>query len=193
MIINKMKDKKHRSRLRQKFEDDLVKTLAKEFNVKNSLAQPRLVKVVINTGLGEISRNKEFKSEAIRDLSLITGQKPGIRTARVSIASFNLRAGMPVGLKVTLRGDKMYDFLDKLFSITLPRLRDFRGVSPKGFDREGNYTLGIVEHTVFPEINLAKTTHPFGLEITIVTNTKNITEAKRLLGLLGMPLEKGKG
>jgi large subunit ribosomal protein L5 len=123
-------------------------------------------------------------------LALITGQKPTIRPAKISVAGFNIREGMPVGLSVTLRGERMYDFLEKLFSIVLPRLRDFRGLPVKSFDKSGNYTIGIAEHTVFPEIDVTKTAGPRGMEITIVTNTDNVEESKKLLELMGMPFAK---
>jgi len=145
---------------------------------------------VVNMGVGEMSKTKEIGLSLSRDLALITGQKPSTRLAKVSIATFGLRRGMPVGLSVTLRGVRMYDFLDKLFSIVLPRLRDFRGVSAKGFDARGNYTLGLTEHTVFPEVDVAKAGAPHGLEVSIVTNAGSPERAKSLLNLLGMAFEK---
>jgi len=141
-------------------------------------------------GVGEMIKNKEIRTSLSRDLAAITGQFPTIRLARVSIAGFNLRRGMPVGLAVTIRGLRMYNFMEKLFSIVLPRLRDFRGVSLSSFDKSGNYTLGIVEHSVFPEVDVTKSGGPHGLEVTIVTNNKDPQKAKRLLELLGMPFEK---
>jgi large subunit ribosomal protein L5 len=185
------------SRLKQKYQEVVMKQLVDEFSIKNKMAIPKLTKVVVNMGVGEMIKNKEIKVTLSKDLSTITGQLPSVRLAKVSIATFNLRSGMPVGLTVTLRGFKMYDFLDKLFSIVLPRLRDFRGVPVKSFDKSGNYTLGMSEHTVFPDIDPTKIGQPHGLEITIVTNTKEPAKAKRLLELLGMPFEKediqGKG
>src|SRR5260221_70655 len=153
--------------------ETIQKQLVEEFGIKNSMAVPKLTKIVINTGIGDNGKNKEFMAKAIEDLSLISGQKPKITKSRVSIAGFNLRAGMNVGMVTTLRSSKMYDFLEKLVKITLPRLRDFRGIPTKSFDKQGNYTLGILEHTVFPEIDLAKTDKARGMEITIVTNTKD--------------------
>lgn len=178
------------SRLKEKYEKEVAPTLAKEFEIKNALAIPKIEKIVLNMGLGEMIKTKELKATASKDLAAITGQTPSVRAAKVSIAAFGLRAGMPVGLSVTLRGERMYDFLDRLVSITLPRFRDFRGVPNKSFDKVGNYTLGITEHTVFPEVDLSKGVAPRGLEITIVTNSKSIEKSRRLLELLGMPFEK---
>ncbi len=141
-------------------------------------------------GVGEVAKNKEALEVLKRDLATITGQAPSIRNAKVSIASFSLRAGMPVGLTVTLRGDKMYSFLDRLFSIVLPRLRDFRGVSNKSFDRFGNYTLAFTEHTVFPEIDPTKSASAHGMEVTIVAKGDSIEKSKKLLEFLGCPFQK---
>lgn len=177
------------SRLKEKYEKEIQDKLASEFSIKNKMALPKITKVVINTGIGDVIKNKEALKQAKEDLAKITGQTPSVREAKHAVASFSLRAGMPVGLKVTLRGRRMYDFLDRLFSVVLPRLRDFRGLSLKSFDQGGNYTLGIEEHTVFPEIDLANFSTR-GLEVTIVTNTKDKKKAKRLLELMGMPFEK---
>lgn len=179
------------NRLKEKYEKEVKQVLAKEFDIKNKLAIPTVEKVVINMGIGAISKNQQAMDALKRDMAAIAGQSPSIRNAKVSIASFSLRAGMPVGLSVTLRGEKMYSFLDRLFSIVLPRLRDFRGVSLKSFDKFGNYTLGFVEHTVFPEIDPTKSANAHGMEITIVTSSKDVVQSQRLLGLLGMPFEKG--
>lgn len=178
------------SRLREKYEKEIRETLAKEFGIKNVMAVPSVQKVVINMGIGEIAKNQGGLDALKRDFATLAGQAPSIRAARVSIASFSVRAGMPVGLSVTLRGEKMYSFLDRLFSITLPRLRDFRGIPQTGFDKSGNYTLGLAEHTVFPEIDLAKSGSPHGLEITIVISGGNVERSKRLLTLLGCPFSK---
>jgi large subunit ribosomal protein L5 len=178
------------NRLQQKFEKEAKSTLAKEFGISNSHAIPKVLKVVINMGVGEAAKNQGQMDNLKRDIAAITGQTPAVRNAKVSIASFNLRAGMPVGLSVTLRGVRMYSFLDRLFSIALPRLRDFRGVSLKSFDKRGNYTLGFEEHTVFPEVDPAKAAAPHGLEITIVTTAGNPVKARRLLELLGCPFTK---
>lgn len=156
----------------------------------NPMAIPKLVKVVINMGVGSAMKNKDVIQALKKDLATITGQYPSLRLAKISVASFGLRRGMPVGLVVTLRKKKMFAFLDKLFTIVLPRLRDFRGVSLDSFDNQGNYSLGLVEHTLFPEIDVIKSAPSHGMEITIVTSTKDKDQAKRLLELLGMPFEK---
>ena len=176
-------------RLQEKYNKEIVSQLTSEFDIENKLAAPRVTKVVVNSGVGEASKSKDLLARTKEDLAKITGQAPSVRQARRAVASFSIRKGMPVGLKVTLRGKRMYDFLDRLFSVVLPRLRDFRGVPLKGFDKGGNYSLGITEHTVFPEIDLAKS-GARGLEVTIVTSTNNKKKAKRLLELLGMPFEK---
>jgi len=176
-------------RLKAKYDSEVVKKLIDDFKIKNVNAVPRIDKVVVNMGIGEATKDKSILDQAKDDLKTITGQAPSVRKAKISVASFGLRRGMPVGLKVTLRKNKMYSFLDKLFSIVLPRLRDFRGVSLKSFDKSGNYTLGIEEHIVFPEIDFAKS-RARGLEITIVTNTQNVEQSKKMLEYLGMPFEK---
>jgi len=176
-------------RLSEKYEKEVKGKLMKKLAVKNKLAIPRVSKVVVNMGVGEAIKNKNILEQAKSDLAAITGQMPQVRQAKVSVASFGLRRGMPVGLKVTLRGERMYAFLDKLFSVVLPRLRDFRGVSRKSFDQFGNYSLGIAENTVFPEVDLAKS-QPRGLEVTIVTSTDDKDEARELLELLGVPFAK---
>ena len=179
-----------RTSLKDKYEKEITPTLKEEFGIKNPMATPKVIKVVVNMGVGEMTKNKEIGPSLSRDLAMITGQAPSTRLAKVSIATFGLRRGMPVGLSATLRGVRMYDFLDKLFSIVLPRLRDFRGASSKSFDIKGNYTLGMSEHTVFPEVDIAKAGSPHGLEISIVTNAGSAERAKKLLSLLGMPFEK---
>lgn len=178
------------TRLQEKYEKEIKKILIQEFGIKNVMAVPKLVKVVVNVGTGDLIKNNTGMENLKRDFAQITGQMPSTRLAKVSIASFNIRTGMPVGLSVTLRGDKMYSFLDRLFSIVLPRLRDFRGISNKSFDKSGNYTLGMNEHIVFPEIDIAKSAAPHGLEITMVTSGKNVEESRRLLELLGCPFQK---
>ena len=179
-----------KQRLQEKYEKEVKVAIAREFDIKNDHAIPRVTKVVVNMGVGEIAKNKEQLEKLKKDLASITGQAPSIRNARVSIASFSLRAGMPVGLAVTLRSGKMYSFLDRLFSIVLPRLRDFRGVPTKSFDNSGNYTLGFEAHTVFPEIDSTKSASPHGLEITVVTTADNKEEARKLLDLMGCPFIK---
>jgi len=176
-------------RLKEKYQKEVVGKLIGEFSLKNNMQVPRIEKVVVNSGVGDAQKNKEGFERLKNDLALITGQSPSIRKARVSVASFGLRKGSPVGLKVTLRGVKMYDFLDKLFSIVLPRLRDFRGVKRDSFDKNGNYTLGLIEHNVFPEIDITKSSLR-GLEITIVTRSGSVPQSFRLLELLGMPFAK---
>jgi len=178
------------TRLQEKYEKKVKNVLAKEFGTKNTFAIPKVEKVVVNVGIGNLSKNQQQTDALKKDLATITGQAPSVRNAKVSIASFSLRAGMPVGLSVTLRGGRMYSFLDRLFSIVLPRLRDFRGVSLKSFDEMGNYTLGLEEHTVFPEIDSTKSASAHGFEVTIVTTAKDKEQSKRLLELMGMPFQK---
>lgn len=178
------------TRLREKYEKEIKPILASDFDIKNQLAIPKLLKVVLNIGIGNIAKNQANLEALKKDVALIVGQMPSIRPAKVSVASFSVRAGMPVGLSATLRGERMYSFIDRLFSIVLPRLRDFRGIPVKSFDRFGNYTLGLGEHTVFPEIDISKSAPAHGVEITIVTTAKDNLKAKRLLELLGCPFQK---
>jgi large subunit ribosomal protein L5 len=178
------------NRLKQKYNKEVVPVLMKEFKIKNKLAVPGITKIVVSSGIGKISRNKGARGSFMNELASITGQRPAIQPARISVAGFNIRKKMPIGLKVTLRRDRMWNFFDKLVSIVLPRLRDFRGTLVKSFDSSANYSLGIKEHTVFPEIDLGKVSDVRGLQITVVTNTKDVGKAKRLLELLGMPFEK---
>lgn len=177
------------NRLRVKYEKEVVPELKKILGAKNKMALPRISKVIVNMGVGDALKNKELMEQHKKDLMAITGQFPSERAARVSVSSFSLRKGMKVGLKVTLRGERMYAFLDRLFSIVLPRFRDFRGLSVKKFDSQGNYTLGINEHTVFPEVDVAKSA-PHGLEMTIVVTGKNKDNSQKMLKLMGMPFEK---
>ncbi len=185
-----------KQRLQEKFEKEVKPVMKKEFDIKNDFAIPMITKVTLNMGVGEAAKSEQTMGALKKDLAAISGQFPSTRNAKVSIASFTLRAGMPVGLSTTLRGEKMYSFLDRLFSVVLPRLRDFRGVPLKSFDKFGNYTLGFVEHTVFPEIDTTKSAQPHGMEITIVTTAGDagaataVVKAKRLLELMGMPFEK---
>jgi len=178
------------NRLKERYNKEVKVALTKEFGIKNQMSLPRLVKVVVNMGVGEAAKSKQAMEALQKDMAVVTGQAPSTRNAKVSIASFSLRAGMPVGLSVTLRGERMYSFLDRLFSVVLPRLRDFRGVPNKSFDKQGNYTLGLEEHTVFPEIDPGKSASPHGMEITIVTTATDMLQSKKLLELLGMPFEK---
>lgn len=177
------------SRLKDKYEKEIVASLKKELGIDNKLAVPKLKKVVVNVGIGAIHKSKESIKQAREDLAKITGQAPSVREAKNAVASFSLRRGAPVGLKVTLRGVRMYDFLDRLFSVVLPRLRDFRGVPLGSFDNRGNYTLGVEEQGVFPEVDISKSGSR-GLEVTIVTSTDDKKKAKKLLSALGMPFEK---
>lgn len=161
-------------------------------SISKKMSDPTIAKVVLNMGVGALSKNENAIEALRKDMSLITGQMPSIRRSTVSIASFSLREGQPVGISVTLRGEKMFSFLDRLFSIVLPRLRDFRGISSNAFDKNGNYTLGLVEHTIFPEIDTSKSNNPHGMQITIVVkNCKNLEESKKFLEQLGCPFEKG--
>jgi large subunit ribosomal protein L5 len=176
--------------LAQKYTKEVLPVMAKEFGVANKLAVPRLQKIVVNMGIGDLAKDKANFAKLQTNLAAITGQKPSVRLAKLSVAGFGIRAGMPVGLSVTLRGSRMYDFLGRLTGVVLPRLRDFRGIANKGFDSVGNYTLGLAEYTVFPEVSLEKVDKPRGLEITFVIGGKDKIQSKRLLELLGMPFEK---
>jgi large subunit ribosomal protein L5 len=175
------------SRLKTLYETEIRPQLIQEFNYRNIMEVPRLQSVVLNMGLGEAIQNIKILDNAVEELALIAGQKPVITRAKKSIASFKLRENMPIGCMVTLRRDRMYDFLDKLIHIALPRVRDFRGVSPKSFDGRGNYTLGIREHIIFPEINYDKIDKIKGLNVTIVTSSITDEEGRLLLRLMGMP------
>jgi large subunit ribosomal protein L5 len=175
------------SRLKTLYENEIRPQLTQEFNYRNIMEVPRLQSVVLNMGLGEAIQNIKILDNAVEELALIAGQKPVITRAKKSIASFKLRENMPIGCMVTLRRDRMYDFLDKLIHVALPRVRDFRGVSPKSFDGRGNYTLGIREHIIFPEINYDKIDKIKGMNITIVTSSGTDEESRLLLKLLGMP------
>ena len=175
------------SRLQEKYKNEVIPAMIKKFNYKNIMEVPRLEKVSVNIGMGEARENPKSLDAAVNDLKQITGQKPIITKAKKSVANFKLRVGMPIGVKVTLRGERMYHFLDKLFNIALPRVRDFRGISPKSFDGRGNFSLGVKEQLIFPEINYDKIDRLRGMDITIVTTSKNDEEARELLRLLGMP------
>lgn len=177
--------------LKKKYQEKIAPKLAKELGLANVLAAPRMEKIIINVGLSEAMEDKKALETASNNLAVITGQKPKVTKARQSIAGFKLRAGQPIGLMVTLRGQRMYDFFEKLVTVVLPRSRDFQGVSLKNFDGQGNYSLGIPEQIVFPEVDYAKVDKVKGLEITIVTNARTDEKSKRLLELLGMPFEKG--
>ena len=178
------------NRLKEKYETEMVDALVKKFSYKNKLQAPKIEKVVINMGLGEAKDNAKVLESASSDLSIITGQKPVITKAKKSVAAFKIRAGMPIGCKVTLRGDRMLSFVDRLINIALPRVRDFRGVSGEAFDGRGNYTLGIREQLIFPEIQFDKIDKIRGMEVVFVTTAKTDEEAKELLSLYGMPFAK---
>jgi len=178
------------ARLKQRYQKEVGPAIAKEFGIKNPMAIPRLEKIVINMGMGEAIANAKILDTAADELKSITGQKPVITKAKKSIASFKLRQGMPIGVMVTLRGDRMYEFMDRLVSVALPRVRDFRGVSPKAFDGRGNYTIGVREQLIFPEIDFNKVDKLRGMNISIVTTARNDELARALLKALGMPFRQ---
>jgi large subunit ribosomal protein L5 len=175
-------------RLREKYEKEILPALGVKFGRTNRLSLPRLKKIVVNMGVGKAVSEKKHLEEAVAAMTQIVGQKPLVTLSRKSIANFKLREGMPIGCKVTLRGARMYEFLDRLISVALPRVRDFRGLDPNGFDRRGNYNLGLTEQLVFPELNPDKFTTPQGMNITLVTSTDSDDEARELLRGFGMPL-----
>jgi large subunit ribosomal protein L5 len=178
------------ARLKQRYEKEVAPTLRKELSITNPMAVPRLEKIILNMGLGEAVSNPKILDGAVDELSAIAGQRAVVTKAKKSIATFKLRTGMSIGARVTLRGEKMYEFLDRLINIALPRVRDFRGVPTKAFDGRGNYTLGIRDHFIFPEIDYAKTDKSKGLNVTIVTTAGRDDRAKALLTELGMPFAK---
>lgn len=178
------------NRLQDKYQNEVVPAMMKEFNYKSVMEVPAIEKVVVNIGVGDAIQNSKLLDEAVEELAAITGQQPVITKAKKSIANFKLREGMPIGCKVTLRRQKMYEFLDKLFNISLPRVRDFRGVSDTSFDGRGNYTLGIKEQIIFPEIDFDKVNRSRGMDVIIVTSAKTNEEAKALLTKMGMPFKK---
>ena len=176
--------------LKKLYEEEIVPNLTKKFNYTTKMQVPKIEKIVLNMGVGDAISDQKFLDAAVRDLEAIAGQKPVITTAKKSIAGFKLREGNKIGCKVTLRGDRMYNFLDKLISISLPRVRDFRGLSPKSFDGRGNYTIGIKEQIIFPEINFDEVEKVRGMDIVIVTTAKTNEEAYDLLKELGVPFRK---
>ena len=178
------------ARLRTRFDKEIAPALAKELELKNPMAVPRLHKIVINMGVGEATQNAKVLDPAAKELGEVTGQKPIITRAKKSIAAFKVRAGMPIGAMVTLRGDRMYEFLDRLINIALPRVRDFRGVSTKSFDGRGNYTLGLKDQLIFPEIDYAKVDKLKGMNVTIVTTARDDNQARTLLKSMGMPFRQ---
>ncbi len=178
------------NRLKEKYLKEIVPALQKQFNYSSIMQVPKVEKVVINMGVGDAIANAKALEEAVAELTVIAGQKPVITKAKKSIANFKLREGMAIGCKVTLRGERMYEFLDKLVNISLPRVRDFRGISKNAFDGRGNYTLGVKEQLIFPEINYDKVNKVRGMDIVIVTTAKNDEEGRALLSGIGMPFEK---
>src|SRR6476619_1828897 len=178
---------KETPRLKDRFRKEVAPALMKEFNAKNPMAVPHLHKIVVNMGVGEATQNAKVLDPAVNELGLITGQKPVVTRAKKSIAAFKVREGMPIGAMVTLRGDRMYEFLDRLLNVALPRVRDFRGVSTKSFDGRGNYTLGIKDQLIFPEIDYSRVDKTKGMNVTIVTTARNDDQARVLLKHLGMP------
>ena len=178
------------TRLREAYNTTIREALTTELSLKNRFQVPRLEKVIINVGTGDAKDNQKMRDEVIANLRTITGQNPIVTTAKKSIAGFKIRAGQPIGVRVTLRGERMYDFIDKLVSITIPRIRDFRGLSRKGFDGHGNYNMGIKEHIIFPEIHFDDVVRQHGMNITIVTTAETNERAQALLNKLGFPFEK---
>ena len=178
------------SRLKEKYRNDVVPALTKEFGYKNVMAVPRIEKVVVNMGLGEATANAKLIDTGADEIARITGQKPVTRRAKKSIAQFKVRKGQPIASMVTLRGERMWEFLDRLMNIALPRVRDFKGVSPKGFDGRGNYTLGLRDQLLFPEIDYMKVDKARGMNVSVVTTAKTDQEARKLLQLIGMPFRQ---
>jgi len=177
-------------RLKSRYRSEIAPALKSQFGFKNPMQIPTLVKIVVNMGVGEAARDSKLIEGAVRDLATITGQKPQVTKSRKSIAQFKLREGQPIGAHVTIRGDRMWEFADRLLSISLPRIRDFRGLSPKQFDGKGNYTFGLTEQVVFPEIEQDKVDRPRGMDITIVTTAQNDDEGRALLKALGFPFRE---
>ncbi|MBS4210552.1 50S ribosomal protein L5 [Bacillus sp. FJAT-50079] len=178
------------NRLKEKFQKEITPALVSKFNYKSVMQVPKLEKIVINMGVGDAVQNAKVLDNAVEELAQITGQKPVVTRAKNSIAGFRLREGMPIGAKVTLRGERMYEFFDKLVSVSLPRVRDFRGISTRAFDGRGNYTLGIKEQLIFPEIDYDKVSKVRGMDIVIVTTANTDEEARELLTAFGMPFQK---
>lgn len=178
------------TRLGEKYKKEVVPAMMRQFKYKNVMAVPKVEKIVVNVGVGEAIQNAKLLDVAADELAAITGQKPVITRARKAIAAFKLRKGMPIGAMVTLRGDRMYEFLDRLVNIALPRVRDFRGVSPRAFDGRGNYTIGLKDQLIFSEIDIAKTERIHGMNVSIVTTAKTDEESRFLLAQLGMPFTK---
>jgi len=178
------------ARLKEQYSTDVLPTLQREFQYENVMQVPKFHKIVVNIGMGEAVRDNKAMDNAVRDLGIVTGQRPIINKAKKSIAQFRIREGYPIGTSVTLRGERMFEFYDRLVSLALPRVRDFRGVPDKGFDGRGNYTLGLREQLIFPEIDYDKIDRVRGMEVTIVTSARTDQEARRLLELMGMPFQR---
>ncbi len=178
------------ARLRDLYQSKIIAELTQEFGYKNPMAVPRMEKVVVSMGVGRATQDKKFLDSAKKDLMMITGQMPAVCKAKKSVSNFKVRAGMETGLKVTLRGARMYEFMDRLINLAIPRVRDFRGLSPKSFDGRGNYSMGLTEQTVFPEINPAKVEFQQGMNITFVTSAETDEEGRRMLQLFGMPFRE---
>ncbi|MGW8115370.1 50S ribosomal protein L5 [Caproicibacterium sp. NSD3] len=178
------------ARLKETYKAEVAPALMKKFGYKSVMQIPKLNKIVINVGAGEAKENSKAIDSITTDISAITGQKPQIRKAKKSVANFKLRAGMPIGVRVTLRGDRMYEFVDRLFNVALPRVRDFRGINPNSFDGRGNYNMGVKEQLIFPEIEYDKIDKVRGMDITFVTTAQNDEEARQLLELMGAPFER---
>jgi large subunit ribosomal protein L5 len=178
------------SRLRERYEKEVIPALKKEFGYSNAMAIPKVEKVVVNMGLGEATQNAKIVDTGVDELGKVTGQKPVVTRAKKSIAQFKVRKGMPIGTMVTLRGERMWEFLDRLIAVALPRVRDFRGVSPRGFDGRGNYTLGLRDQLLFPEIDYMKVDKARGMNVSVVTSAKTDEEARKLLQFIGMPFRQ---
>ena len=185
-----MAEEKYVPRLKTKYNEEVRAKLQEQFNYKNVMMIPKMEKIVVNMGVGEAATDSKAIEGAVRDLRAITGQQPMITRARKSIATFRLRAGMPIGCKVTLRGDRMWDFFDRLTSVAIPRIRDFRGISPKSFDGRGNFSMGVTDQRIFPEIDFDSVDHTRGMDITIVTTANTDEEAKALLDAFGFPFKR---
>ena len=177
-------------RMLDKYKNEVVPALNEKFQYKSPMQTPKLVKVVLNMGVGDVKENPKALEAAVNDLAAVSGQKPVVTKAKRSVAAFKVRTGMSIGCKVTLRGSRMYEFVDKLFNIALPRVRDFRGINPNSFDGRGNFSLGIKEQLIFPEVNIDKVEKVRGMDITFVTTAKTDEEARELLALLGMPFNR---
>ena len=185
-----MAEEKYVPRLKTTYNEEVRAKLQEQFNYKNVMMIPKMEKIVVNMGVGEAATDSKAIEGAVRDLRAITGQQPMITRARKSIATFRLRAGMPIGCKVTLRGDRMWDFFDRLTSVAIPRIRDFRGISPKSFDGRGNFSMGVTDQLIFPEIDFDSVDHTRGMDITIVTTANTDEEAKALLDAFGFPFKR---